>query len=51
MITDHYLHDLCIMSFVLSLTFSMQEFMKGYIARDRGIVVLSKNGAFPGTGV
>jgi len=25
--------------------------MKGYIARDRGIVVLSKAGAFPGTGV
>ncbi|KAK0876032.1 COP9 signalosome (CSN) subunit [Friedmanniomyces endolithicus] len=25
--------------------------MKGYIARDRGIVVLSKTGAFPGTGV
>ncbi|KAJ5964179.1 PCI/PINT associated module [Penicillium vulpinum] len=25
--------------------------MKGYIARDRGIVVLSKGGAFPGTGV
>ncbi|KAI6956405.1 COP9 signalosome complex subunit 12 [Hortaea werneckii] len=26
-------------------------FMKGYIARERGIVVLSKAGAFPGTGV
>jgi COP9 signalosome complex subunit 12 len=25
--------------------------MKGYIARERGIVVLSKGGAFPGTGV
>lgn len=25
--------------------------MKGYIARERGIVVLSKAGAFPGTGV
>ncbi|KAJ9161486.1 Protein CSN12 [Coniochaeta hoffmannii] len=25
--------------------------MKGYIARERGIVVLSKTGAFPGTGV
>jgi COP9 signalosome complex subunit 12 len=25
--------------------------MKGYIARDRGIVVLSKAGAFPGTGL
>lgn len=25
--------------------------MKGYIARDRGIVVLSKTGAFPGTGL
>lgn len=28
-----------------------QNYMKGYIARDRGIVVLSKAGAFPGTGV
>ncbi|KAK1084491.1 COP9 signalosome (CSN) subunit [Friedmanniomyces endolithicus] len=28
-----------------------QNHMKGYIARDRGIVVLSKTGAFPGTGV
>ncbi|KAK4555791.1 COP9 signalosome (CSN) subunit [Recurvomyces mirabilis] len=28
-----------------------KNFMKGYIARDRGIVVLSKAGAFPGTGV
>lgn len=26
-------------------------FMKGYIARERGMVVLSKAGAFPGTGV
>ena len=30
---------------------SLQNMMKGYIARDRGIVVLSKAGAFPGTGV
>lgn len=29
----------------------LQNMMKGYIARDRGIVVLSKAGAFPGTGV
>jgi len=29
----------------------VQNLMKGYIARDRGIVVLSKGGAFPGTGV
>ncbi|TKA73653.1 hypothetical protein B0A55_06502 [Friedmanniomyces simplex] len=28
-----------------------KNFMKGYIARDRGIVVLSKAGAFPGTGL
>ncbi|KPI44322.1 uncharacterized protein AB675_8611 [Cyphellophora attinorum] len=28
-----------------------KNFIKGYIARDRGIVVLSKAGAFPGTGV
>jgi hypothetical protein len=28
-----------------------QNLMKGYIARDRGMVVLSKAGAFPGTGV
>lgn len=28
-----------------------KELMKGYIARERGIVVLSKKGAFPGTGV
>ncbi|KAL5604428.1 hypothetical protein BROUX41_002400 [Berkeleyomyces rouxiae] len=28
-----------------------KNLMKGYIARDRGIVVLSKTGAFPGTGV
>jgi hypothetical protein len=29
-----------------------QGLMKGYIARDRGIIVLSKGGsAFPGTGV
>jgi len=25
--------------------------MKGYIARERGFVVLNKNGAFPATGV
>lgn len=29
----------------------LQNLMKGYIARDRGVVVLSKGGAFPGTGV
>lgn len=30
----------------------LQGLMKGYIARDRGIIVLSKGGsAFPGTGV
>jgi COP9 signalosome complex subunit 12 len=28
-----------------------KNLMKGYIARDRGIVVLSKAGAFPGTGL
>jgi len=28
----------------------VQNLMKGYIARERGIVVLSKGGAFPGTG-
>ncbi|RFU33270.1 hypothetical protein B7463_g3085, partial [Scytalidium lignicola] len=28
-----------------------KSLMKGYIARERGIVVLSKAGAFPGTGV
>ncbi|KAG6014522.1 COP9 signalosome (CSN) subunit [Claviceps lovelessii] len=28
-----------------------KDLMKGYIARDRGIVVLSKKGAFPGTGI
>ncbi|KAG6107821.1 COP9 signalosome (CSN) subunit [Claviceps humidiphila] len=28
-----------------------KDLMKGYIARDRGIVVLSKKGAFPGTGL
>ena len=33
------------------LTSTRQNLMKGYIARDRGIVVLSKTGAFPGTGV
>lgn len=34
------------------LIVSSQNLMKGYIARERGIVVLSKGGnAFPGTGV
>lgn len=28
-----------------------KNLMKGYISRERGIVVLSKNGAFPGTGI
>ncbi|KAK5992909.1 Protein CSN12-like protein [Cladobotryum mycophilum] len=28
-----------------------KDLMKGYIARERGILVLSKKGAFPGTGV
>ncbi|KAK1781860.1 hypothetical protein QBC45DRAFT_404045 [Copromyces sp. CBS 386.78] len=28
-----------------------KNLMKGYIARERGFVVLSKSGAFPGTGV
>ncbi|KAK3723193.1 COP9 signalosome (CSN) subunit [Vermiconidia calcicola] len=28
-----------------------KKLMKGYIARERGIVVLSKAGAFPGTGI
>ncbi|KAK3695286.1 protein CSN12 [Podospora appendiculata] len=28
-----------------------KNLMKGYIARERGILVLSKSGAFPGTGV
>ncbi|CAG9986948.1 unnamed protein product [Clonostachys byssicola] len=28
-----------------------KDLMKGYIARERGIIVLSKKGAFPGTGV
>ena len=28
-----------------------QNLMKGYIARQPGIMVLSKTGAFPGTGV
>ena len=28
-----------------------KNLVKGYIARDRGIVVLSRNAAFPGTGV
>ena len=28
-----------------------KNLMKGYIARDRGIVVLSKTGAFPGTSI
>lgn len=29
----------------------VQNLMKGYISREHGIVVLSKNGAFPGTGI
>lgn len=29
----------------------IKNLMKGYIARERGTVVLSKGGAFPGTGV
>ena len=29
----------------------LQNLIKGYIARERGIVVLSKAGAFPGTNV
>lgn len=33
------------------LTDYSKNLMKGYIAHERGIVVLSKNGAFPGTGV
>ena len=33
------------------LTDNLQNLMKGYIARDHGMVVLSKAGAFPGTGV
>ncbi|CZT00507.1 related to CSN12-signalosome component [Rhynchosporium agropyri] len=32
-------------------TMIYKNLMKGYIARERGIVVLSKGGAFPGTGV
>ncbi|KAF3348588.1 hypothetical protein VD0002_g6072 [Verticillium dahliae] len=28
-----------------------KNLMKGYISREHGIVVLSKNGAFPGTGI
>lgn len=35
-----------------SLTFlDLQELMKGYISRGHATVVLSKKGAFPGTGV
>ncbi len=34
-----------------ALTHCVQNMMKGYIARERGIVVLSKAGAFPGTGI
>ena len=34
-----------------NLTYEQQNLMKGYIARERGIVVVSKGGAFPGTGV
>lgn len=36
----------------LTRTAVVQNLMKGYISRDRGIVVLSKGGqAFPGTGI
>lgn len=38
--------------FTESLTFvNLQDLMKGYIARERATIVLSKKGAFPGTGV
>jgi len=33
------------------LTPPLQNLMKGYISRDHGVVVLSKSGAFPGTGI
>lgn len=33
------------------MTDAHQNHMAGYIARERGFVVLSKKGAFPGTGV
>ncbi len=36
---------------LLTFTCDHQNLMKGYIARDRGVVVLSKGGAFPGTGI
>lgn len=36
---------------VESLTLSDQDLMKGYISREHGKIVLSKKGAFPGTGV
>jgi len=32
-------------------TIHVQNLMKGYISRAHGIVVLSKTGAFPGTGI
>ncbi|KAK0657289.1 protein CSN12 [Cercophora newfieldiana] len=35
----------------LLTVFWTQNLMKGYIARERGMVVLSKSGAFPGTGI
>ncbi|KAK6582160.1 hypothetical protein PZA11_005857 [Diplocarpon coronariae] len=38
----------CLLS---TMIYKTQNLMKGYIARERGIVVLSKGGAFPGTGV
>jgi COP9 signalosome complex subunit 12 len=36
---------------ILTHAFFTKDLMKGYIARERGFVVLSKKGAFPGTGV
>lgn len=40
---------------VLSVTWvwlmSGQNHIKGYIARNRGIVVLARTGVFPGTGI
>jgi hypothetical protein len=36
---------------LLTLLFDIQGHMKGYISRQHGMVVLSKSGAFPGTGV
>lgn len=39
---------LCVHHFA---NFGPQDLMKGYISRERGMIVLSKKGAFPGTGV